>query len=138
MQGYVVDANVVIASLIPENKSSVCWEYVRDAIDNKIVLYSPDYAQIEIANVLWKYFERKMLSGDDIKTIWENLLSLPIQWISYLELLPTTMEISTKYHITVYDALYVMTAMKLRCPLITQDRELSSAIHNTAITITLL
>lgn len=138
MQEFVVDANVVIASLIPENKSTVCSEYIRDAIDNKIVLHSPDYAQIEIANVLWKYFERNMLSVEDIKMIWENLLSLPVQWISYRELLPAAMEISTKYHITVYDALYVMTAMKLQCSLITQDRVLVSAIPNTAMTITLL
>ena len=138
MPNFVLDSSVIIAGLVPENKSSLCRDYLQQAVEGKATLYSPEYARIEIANVLWKYYERNQLTAGEINILWENITALPIQWISHTDLLYPAIEISLKYHITIYDAIYVITAEKFRYPLITLDSELSKKFLKSDITVKLL
>jgi predicted nucleic acid-binding protein len=97
-------------------------------IEGQHELYAPDLIFSEFANVLWKRFRQKQISKKEASATIEAFLSLPLRAQPAQSLLPLALEIACGVHRTVYDSLYLATAIVHECRLVTADSKFYNAL----------
>lgn len=131
MKGKVVlDSSTIVALFFKEELSDKVEEIVEKHSD----YYTVSQAYSEVANAAWKkvriYGEDKELS----KQALENAIDF-IEKVCKVEdnrsILNKAFEMAVKYGLTVYDALFIVLAMKLNEKLLTTDRKLYDRVRGT-------
>ncbi len=112
----IVDANVIFASLIKEGKSI---EFMLNPI---FELYSPDFAYIEILKYGGEIIEKTKRNSDDFVRIFKTLL----ETVNFREIEIYQDKLNEAYEITpdLDDIDYFALALKLNCPIWSNDKEL--------------
>jgi predicted nucleic acid-binding protein len=124
MTRWIVDASVAAKWFFPE-------EHSRDAmrlISHRNELFAPDLLWAEFGNILWKRVCRREISADEAGRILHDFLGLPIQFIPSFGLLPAAMEIAVATKRTLYDCLYLASAVHRHCRLFSADDRFISAL----------
>lgn len=93
-------------------------------IEGKIVLIVPQYSIYEITNALTfsKYKLDKAIVLESLAAL-EGLKIKRIDDYSDKKLMKMAVELAFEYSMTIYDALYLALANKLKCNLVTADRK---------------
>ena len=120
MAAYVVDASVVIQYAIAQAQTAAARNLVARMYERDL-LHIPEFCILECANVLWKQVRFHGLSQLNAEQIIQELMYLPFQIESVIQLLPNALEIGLAYQLAVYDSLYIALAQSLELPLITVD-----------------
>ncbi len=125
-----VDASVAIKWYVPEVGSVEAGRLLeRDA-----PLVAPDLIVAEFGNVLWKKVRTGELDAHEAQEIIEAfLLSSPMDLQPASLFLDTAFDIASRWHVTVYDALYLAVAVAGGCPLVSADRKLAQRLQGTAL-----
>ena len=133
----VVDASVAVKWFAVERFFEKALE-LRDAyINGTLELIAPSLMLYEVANAL--RFHRKLkFSREDITNAIISIKSIHIvhepselDWIKAAEL-------SLKFNITIYDAIYISVALNNNCKLVTSDERLYSKLKKLQDSIILL
>ncbi len=127
MSRLVIDASV-LAKLFLEEVGS---REARAAVRKAEALLAPDLLWAEIGNVLWKYVRRGELTPADAELILADMLQTPIAITPSAELVELALRIGAATDRTVDDALYVATAVRSECKLLTADHRLANALAPT-------
>jgi len=131
MKGKVVlDSSAIVALFFKEELSDEVEKIVEEYSD----YYTVSQSYSEVANVAWKkvriYGEDEELS----KQALENAVDF-IEKVCKVEdnrsNLNQAFELAVKYDLTVYDALFIVLAMKLNEKLLTTDRKLYDRVRGT-------
>ena len=120
MQLIVADSSVIVKWLSDENEERLieAAEILKDARNNKIILYAPGISRYEIGNALLKKKLKIILDQDTLTTAYE----LPVIFVTETEKLAhETYEIALKTHITYYDASFIALAKQFRAILVTDN-----------------
>jgi predicted nucleic acid-binding protein len=123
----VVDASVVLELLLA-TPAAVSVE--RRLFAGGQSLHAPHLLDLEVAQVLRRYFLAGRLTTDRGSIALEYLSGLPLTRYPHDVLLPRIWEL--RHNVTAYDAAYLALAETLRAPLLTRDRALASATGHTA------
>jgi len=119
----VVDTNVVAFLAVEGEWSAKARRLVEKDTDWRI----PSFWRYEMANVLSNYIKFKGMTLRDAKEVWERCVDLaPLHEARVAP--DATLELSARYRITTYDALYVALALNLDTLCITGDRRLRKAV----------
>ena len=87
---------------------------------------SLDFALLELANALQR---SKGFSAAEIKRCCDELYALDLDLVALLPgLLHATVDLASRWNLTVYDAAYLALAKELGAQLITADRTLHTAV----------
>ncbi len=106
-------------------------EWARKRVVKFRDLVTLNYARIEIFNVAWK---RISLFNGDEKVV-KVALKKAMEFIDTLEVfnaekfLDSALDIGLQRRISIYDSLFIATALKLDCLLLTTDLKLASKIR---------
>lgn len=120
MSGYVVDASVALKWYLPEPHDDCASRLRREGAD----FDAPDLLHAEVANALWKRVRRGDLTAADAGRVCEAVSRLPIETYPARLLSGAALQISCATGLTVYDCLYLATALLTGNPLVTADRRL--------------
>ena len=123
----VVDASVVLEVLLATPDALPLQNRL---FAKKQSLHAPHLLDLEVAQVLRRYFFAGRLSADRGATALEYLSSFPITRYPHDMFLPRVWEL--RHNFTAYDAAYLALAEALDAPLLTRDRALASAAGHTA------
>ena len=126
---YVVDASVVVATLVEETFSADASRIVGTGVP----LHAPNLIATELGNAIWKLFRRGLLSRADVDVTVHGFRALGVVMHSRNDLLERAIDIATAHDRTMYDSMYLALADDLDLQLITADRKL----HNAIATISL-
>lgn len=88
-----------------------------------------DLAYAEVANVAWKRVHHTGQDPDTVKSALNEchaFISETCQVIPAQELIPAAFDLACSHRITVYDALFLATAVQCRSPLVTADKKLNA------------
>ena len=120
-QEKVIDASVVVKWFLNEENSDKAISLKDSLLKSELILIAPDLIILEVLNTLLykKHREKELLIAN--KMMWE--LNLKLVRINS-DIISKAVENSIKYHITIYDALYVTLAQIYGTFLITADKEL--------------
>lgn len=120
MRRFVVDASVAVKWYLPEQHGDCAARLCRSGE----VLEAPDLLHGEIGNALWKRVRRRELTRDQAGEIIDSLSLLPIEIYPSRLLTAAALQIACEANLTVYDSLYLATAMLTGSRLVTADRRL--------------
>ena len=136
---YVLDASVGIKLFVEEDDSDkVDALFQQFADDPNARLHVPTLFFTECANILWKVARRNDRSAEDIQADVSDLISLALDRIDTVPLLPKILRLATERDITAYDATYVITAQTLGIPLLTADERLKNKLAGYAAKVMLI
>jgi predicted nucleic acid-binding protein len=128
MSALVLDASVVIKWFVPEVHSDAARRLLQDNDQ----YFAPDMLFAEIGNVAWKKVRRGELSSRDGLQLLKDLMVVPIESVASQFLIHDAFSLANATGRSVYDALYVALAIRLKTRFITADERLFNALTNTA------
>jgi len=127
MSRTVVDASVLIKLYINEAGS----RRAATAIRKTEALFAPDLLWPEAGNILWKYVRRGELEAEAADAMLADMLQMPIQITATRDVITQALEIATQTDRTVYDSVYLATAVQTKALLLTADERLVNALAQT-------
>lgn len=127
MTMFVVDASVVAKWFFPEVHSAES----RRLLSPRHTLLAPDLIWSELANIAWKRVRRGELKPDEAAQFIADLIRLPLEIVPAQTLVATALELAIATNRTVYDCLYLATAMDRKCRLVTADDRFVNALSAT-------
>jgi predicted nucleic acid-binding protein len=124
---FVLDCSVTMAWVFSDEASQAIDE-LRDSLveDNAVV---PMIWPIEVGNVLLVATRRGRIEPADWPRIQADLRALPIEFDVDTgdRVLGSVLAVAYEYRLSVYDAMYLESALRLRLPLATLDKRLALA-----------
>ena len=129
MSDTVVDSSVVAKWILPEPDSAQAKRLIAEVVLKGERLIVLDLAFVEVANAIWKRYHRSLATLDETRQSWDDLLLSPVHVEPANRLLKPALEIATKYHRAIYDALFVALCQDLGLQGVTADEPLFNVIH---------
>jgi predicted nucleic acid-binding protein len=123
----VVDASVILEILLATPEAATLADRL---FAEGETLHAPHLLDLEVAQVLRRYFLLSRLDAERGRTALEYLAGLPVARYPHSALLPRIWEL--RHNFTAYDAAYLALAEALAAPLITRDGALASSAGHTA------
>ena len=127
----VIDASVLIKFYVPEILSAEAGHLLARMQRGEITLLAPDLLYPETGNILWKKQRLRELTPSEVEEITDAIISLPLKIEISKSLLPRALDVAMAYGITVYDALYISTAMVHEIRMVTADTKLVDTLAKT-------
>jgi len=124
MKSCVIDASVLIKLYIEEKHSSAALRQVKAARQ----WIAPDLLWAEVGNVLWKYVRRDALTPAQADELLQDMLRMPIHVVPVSQVVEAAMIFAVQTDRTVYDCVYLATAIQSRSVMLTADQKLANAL----------
>ena len=128
MNRFVVDASVAVKWYLPEEHGDCAARLCR----SDTALEAPDLLHSEVGNTLWKRVRRGELTRDQAAKIIAALTMMPIEIFPSLLLTAASLQIACETNLTVYDSLYLATAVLTGSRLVTADRRIVESARDAA------
>lgn len=132
----VVDASVGVKWFIPEPLSDKALAILEDFRDGRVELYAPRIFTLEVASALRKYHVRGLVKKSIVAASLKTLRDIDITHIeTEWDLIDKALHYSLQRGVTVYDAVYIVSAKNLGAQLITADKKLHQALRGKEPTL---
>lgn len=130
----VVDANVVLKWIPGKNEERVveAREIYRMMADDRLEIIAPTFLLVEALNILTN---KRRTDQTVVRKIIKDLIGTKMKFIDLsIQDIPKIENITHKYKLTSYDAIYLLVAREKNCKLLTVDRHLLK-LHDLTIDI---
>ena len=124
MSAFVVDASVIVKWLVPEIHS----EAARRLLSLSHEYFAPDLLFAETANAIWKKIRRGELTAAHGEQLVKDIGQIAIETVPCRVLAEDAHALANATGRTVYDALYLALAVRLKTRMITADDRLEAAL----------
>ena len=121
----VIDCSAAVPWFL-DDEANAWSENLLDALPHH-TLHVPALWHLEFANVLLTAQRRKRINARDAKGLLARASRLPLATDGRVVPLVEIAGLAEAHGITTYDAAYLELAMRLNCPLATQDKALAKA-----------
>ena len=132
---FVLDASVSLAWHFGDQNEEVTREIVNRAADQGVVV--PPYWQLETANGLLRGERMGRTNGQAIALFVDQLSTLPLR-IDPLDAnaaFDIMLPLSRDYGLKIFDAGYLLVAIRTQLPLATFDKKLAAAARTAGISV---
>jgi len=129
MKTCVLDASVVAAALFQEDHA----DRARGWLAGECVLRAPDLIYAELANVIWKRYNRNEIDRDETAHLLRDVRGLPLRITPCADLVEAALELALLSGRSVYDCLYLALSVKTRSVLVSADKRLVNALAGTPL-----
>jgi len=120
----VVDASVVLQWFVPERDAAAATRL----LDGDHEFIAPDLLFAEVANALSKKVRRRELTREQAQRLAGDLAGIAVETVPCRALAADALAIAQAAGITVYDALYLVLAVRIDSWLVTADERLHDAV----------
>ena len=131
----VIDSSIALNWLLHDEHTPESDRFFDFVSDQGAIV--PSLWRLEIANALQVAVRRKRIDGVYRDRAIQDLQRLPIEVDSETDAhaWTTTLQLSERHTITVYDAAYLELALRRGVPLATRDRDLARAALESGVTV---
>ncbi len=129
MSVLVVDASVAVKWFLPEVHSEVA----RRVLSGTRTLLAPDLIWAEVGNVLWKKSRRAEITDETARGILRDFRHFPLQTYAAKALLEPAWDLAERFHVSIYDCLYLALAISRSCTLVTADLRFYNTLKDTPL-----
>jgi len=128
MNDWVVDSSVVTKWVLAEPDSAMALRVITDSTVRGGHLYVLDLAIVEVTNVVWTRYHRRLLTLVEAQQALTLLQQAAVKIIPCLPLLTAAFVIAAQFDRAIYDALFVAAACELGIGGVTADEPLVRAV----------
>jgi predicted nucleic acid-binding protein len=128
MNDWAVDSSVAAKWVLAETDSAQALRVVTDTGANGGRLILLDLAVVEVANVIWTRYHRRLITLAEAQQALQLLQQATVQVVPCLPLLSTAFALAAQYDVAVYDALFVACMRDLGTNGVTADEPLVRAM----------
>lgn len=129
MTTYVVDANVIVASFIPEEHSEIAELLIGRHRRRDIDLIAPQQVLAEVGHALRRELVRKRIPADVVPSMWADFRSLPLRLVGLDVIADAAFDLSLANMASFYDSLYVALSIHEKVPFVTTDERAKRAFN---------
>lgn len=130
----IVDSSVVIKWYTHENLQKQAAALRERITEESISVAVPRFFFVEAANILWKKSSLlKDLSRADAKGIFWRILDLPLQVLEDDEILLRALDLSMDHSLSIYDSMYMASALRFKATLVTADSVLVKRLAGSSL-----
>lgn len=122
MTPLVVDASVALKWVLVEPDSALAETVLFSP------LVAPDWWRAEVANGLWKAFDRGEIDLDEARAGLARFANVAVETEDALGLLDEAMILAARVHHAVYDCLYLALAVRRDTRMVTADGKFLKAL----------
>jgi len=115
--------------VLSESDSSVVQKLVQSEIDQSRAIRVLDLALIEVGNVIWKTWRRKLIETKQADVAFNDLMAMRVTVEAALPFLTRGQQLARKYEIAVYDAVFVAAVEEGDCRGVTSDEALVKKVR---------
>ena len=126
MSTFIIDASVA-AKLLFEEPGTAHAEAVFRQEGGRFV--APSLLPVELASIVWKRRRRGEIDARHAAAVFAEIEGVPVELLDQGELLAAAFELAVELDRTVYDCLYVATAVAEDGELVTADERLVNAVR---------
>jgi predicted nucleic acid-binding protein len=124
MNDWVVDSSVVAKWVLAEPDSAQALRVVTETATRKGQLFVLDLAMVEVTNVIWTRYHRRLLTLAEASQARLLLEQAVARVVPSLPLLAPAFLLAAQFDVAVYDALFVAAARDLGVGGVTADEPL--------------
>ena len=128
MTPLVVDASIAFKWYVEEP-----WSDAARRLLSGGRLIVPRLFFLETSNILRRRCERREMSADDARATADSMAELPLEVWPDHRLVRPALDLALDFRISVYDAVYVVLAVRLQGRVVTADRRLVNALQGGAL-----
>ena len=131
MTPIVVDASVAVKWCLPGNNEDLlpqAEELLASYRTGAELFLVPDLFWLEVGNAIWKAAQKQKIDAETAARNLRTISDLKIPTVPSFDLVPQALQLAIKHGRTVYDAIYVALALRLKANLITADEGLANAL----------
>jgi len=129
---FVIDASVVLAWLLPDERSDAAQSLLMRAVHERP--RAPSLLMLEVGNALLQAERRTRLRRATRLELLDALTALPIALEPIAaEAMLRAGELAARHSLTLYDACYLELAIARSCALATFDQALGDAARNEGV-----
>ena len=130
---FVLDCSVTMAWVFPDEASEVTDRLRDSLVDGRA--FVPSLWPVEVGSVLLAATRRGRLRADEWPQVCASLEALPIEIdpVSASRVWGPALALADEHDLSVYDAMYLELALRMRLPLATLDRALAAAAQATGV-----
>ena len=132
---FVLDCSVTMAWLFSDEATEATDRLRATLIDSRA--FAPSLWPVDVGNTLLVATRRSRIRAAEWPQIRGFLSALPIEIdpVSASRTWGASLELARAHQLSVYDAMYLELAMRLRMPLATWDRALTNAALTTGVDV---
>ncbi len=126
---FVIDASVVVASLLPDEPyREAALRFLAQFLTDNLELVTTSLLKYELTNALWRAVRTGRVRVEDAEAALEAFENFNIaeREVAAIEAL----RLACRYDRSAYDAAYLALAQAEQAPLITADRRLYNALQD--------
>ena len=121
----VIDASTLIRIFVPDDPFPESADsFFRGVERGENIAIAPELLIVESANVVSKKRKQGDLSDEEGEQLLSDLLSMPIRYYPHLPIISNAYDLSKRYDLTVYDAIYIALSIDQSAVLFTEDQKL--------------
>jgi len=131
LKTFVVDASVGIKWLLPpkdEPFTTEAKQLLHLFVTDRVKLLVPDLFWTEVGAVLWKAVLRGRISAESAERALDRGVAFKVPCLPAIPLVVRALQLALTYQRSVYDSLYVATAIHAKAELVTADEKLVNAL----------
>ncbi len=124
MTGCAIDASVAVKWYLPEEHSTEAHRL----LTSTTILCAPDLLLAEMGNVFWKRVRRGEIPAGKFAECLRAMRYVPLEIVPSTEIIEKALALAVETGRTVYDCLYLATAIQRGVKLVTADRKFYDAL----------
>ena len=132
---FVLDCSVAMAWVFPDEATEATGRLRDSLIDDRA--FVPSLWPVEVGSVLLAATKRGRLRADEWPAVCASLEALPIEIdpVSASRVWGPALALAGEHSLSVYDAMYLELALRMRLPLATLDRALAAAAQAAGLDV---
>ena len=132
---FALDASITMAWVFPDEATEATDRLLESLLERQA--YAPGLWPIEVANAFLVATRRRRLDASQWAWIRHSLDALPIavDTVSPARVWSAVLELAHDREISVYDAMYLELALRMRLPLATLDGRLAAAARGAGVEV---
>ena len=132
---FVLDCSVAMAWVFPDEATEATGRLRDSLVDDRA--FVPSLWPIEVGSVLLAATQRGRVGTSEWRQICASLEALPIEIepVSTSRVWGATLRLAGEHGLSVYDAMYLELAQRMRLPLATLDKALAAAAQAAGLDV---
>lgn len=132
---FVLDCSVAMAWVFPDEATEATGRLRDSLVDDRA--FVPSLWPIEVGSVLLAATQRGRVGTNEWRQICASLEALPIEIepVSTSRVWGATLRLASEHGLSVYDAMYLELAQRMRLPLATLDKALAAAAEAAGLDV---